>query len=223
MLTNRSALPSKRTRFLWPLAAMGCFLAVSAHAGPVAAAAETWDIPVTLGKDGWMVYENPRFGFVMPVPPGMKTLRPPENGDGQAFASLDNRVKLSGWGSFNVENLGDVEARWKEALAEPNRTVIYKRKTETWFVVSGVTKDGMGFYEKYTANKNYCSGWTMTYPQADEKKYAPWIERIASGYQPRLGKGLDTLDEDAGKKLSEKWQGPFSATVRRMDGEWNRP
>jgi hypothetical protein len=207
MLIHRNALPSKRSRFLLLLAAIGWLLAAMAHAGettqpePVAAAGadETWHIPVTLGKDGWMIYENPRFGFALPVPPGMKTLRPPENGDGQAFASLDNRVKLSGWGSFNVENLGDVEARWKDALAEPNRTITYQRKTESWFVVSGVTKAGMGFYEKYTANKNYGAGWTMTYPQADEKKYAPWIERIASGYQPRLGQGHDALDEDGAK------------------------
>jgi len=167
---------------------------------PPVAADESWQVPVTLGQDGWMVYENPRFGFILPVPPGMKALRPPENGDGQAFATLDHKVKLTGWGCFNVEDLGNVESRWKAALEEPDRTITYKRKTATWFVVSGVTKDGAGFYEKYTANKHYGSGWTMTYPQADEKKLAPWIERIAAGYQPRFGKGHDVLREDSEEK-----------------------
>lgn len=143
-----------------------------------------------------MVYENPRFGFVLPVPPGMKALRPPDNGDGQAFATLDQKVKLTGWGCFNVDDLGNVESCWKAALAEPDRTITYKHKTATGFVVSGVTKNGTGFYEKYTADKNYGSGWTMTYPQADGKKFAPWIERIAAGYQPRLGKGLDVVHPD---------------------------
>lgn len=156
-----------------------------------------WQIPVTLGSDGWLVYENPRFGFVLPVPPGMKTLRPPDNGDGQAFASLDGKVKLSGWGSFNVEDAAGVETRYRDALAEPGRTITYKRKTAEWYVLSGVTKDGTGFYEKYTANKSYASGWIITYPQSEEKKYTAWIDRIAKGYAPRFGKGHDALDEDA--------------------------
>ena len=28
-----------------------------------AAAEEAWQVPVTLGKDGWLLYENPRFGL----------------------------------------------------------------------------------------------------------------------------------------------------------------
>lgn len=157
---------------------------------------EEWQIPVTLGKDGWMMYENPRFGFVLPVPPGMKTLRPPDNGDGQAFSSMDGKVELTGWGSFNVENAALVDARYKDALAEEGRTITYKRKTDDWYVVSGVNKNGTGFYEKYTADKNYASGWVMTYPQAEAKKYAAWIERIAKGYEPRFGKGHDSLEEE---------------------------
>ena len=39
----------------------------------------------------------------------------------------------------------------------------------------------------------------MTYPQAEEKKYAAWIERIAKDYAPRLGKGADGIVDDAKK------------------------
>ena len=160
---------------------------------------ESWQAPVTLGSDGWMLYENPRFGFALPVPPGMKALRPPDNGDGQAFATLDDKVRLAGWGSFNVDNLGDVDTRWKEELAEEDRTITYKKKTANWCVVSGVNKDGTGFYTRYTADKNHCAGWTITYPQPDEKKYQAWVERIAKGYEPRLGKGDDTIVEEEKK------------------------
>ena len=61
------------------------------------AAEEDWNIPVTLGKDGWMIYENPRFGFSLPVPPNMKTTRPPDNGGDQQFISLDDKVSLTVW------------------------------------------------------------------------------------------------------------------------------
>ena len=154
---------------------------------------EDWQVPVTVGKNGWMIYTNARFGFALPVPPAMKAQRPPDNGDGMEFNSLDGKVKLIGYGSFNIDGIGDVEARWNSALEEPNRTITYKRKTEGWYVVSGVTKEGVGFYERYTANSKYCAGWSIAYPQAEEAKYAKWVERIAKGYDPRLGKGDDTV------------------------------
>lgn len=182
---------------------VGLFAAAARAAEPATAPAaaqhdddETWQVPVTVGKDGWLLYHNARFGFVVPVPPGMRPLRPPDNGDGQVFVSADGKVQLTASGGFNVDHFGDVEARWQDALADPGRTLTYKRKTAAWFVISGVTKDGTGFYERYTADHNSCASWSMTYPQAEEKKYAAWIERIAKGYAARLGKGQDTLPED---------------------------
>ena len=201
-------VPNKTTRvMLFAVVAMAGFFTASLHAAETAkpAAAEVaadddnWQVPVTLNKDGWMIYHNPRFGCVLPVPAGMKPLRPPDNGDGQAFVSADGKVTLIACGGFNVDNTGDIAERWKNALAEPDRTITYKRKTDAWFVISGVCKDGTGFYEKYTANKNYFALWTMTYPQAEEKKYAAWVERIAKGYEARLGKGGDTLPEESAK------------------------
>lgn len=45
------------------------------------------------------------------------------------------------------------------------------------------------------ADKNYCAGWTISYPQLEEKTYQAWTERIARGYEPSLGKGDDTIGE----------------------------
>ncbi len=164
------------------------------HPSTSRAEEEHWQVPVTVGKDGWMLYENPRFGSVLPVPPGMVALRPPDNGDGQRFSSADGKVVLTAWGAFNVDGNGDLEPTWQSALAEAGRTITYKVKKAGWFVISGVTKDGTGFYERYTANNKYVAGWQMTYPQAEEKKYSPWVERIAKGYEARLGQGEDRLE-----------------------------
>ncbi|MGV3663453.1 MAG: hypothetical protein ACO1TE_24995 [Prosthecobacter sp.] len=155
---------------------------------------ENWQVPVTVGKDGWMLHKNARFGSVLPVPPGMVALRPPDNGDGQTFASADGKVTLAAWGAFNVDGNGDLEPSWQAALAEPGRTITYKVKKAGWYVISGVMKDGTGFYERHTASSKYVAGWKMTYPQAEEKKYSPWVERIAKGYEARLGQGVDRLE-----------------------------
>jgi hypothetical protein len=178
--------------FLTVIAASGLHPVIGADENDkTSAAEEAWQVPVTVGKDGWMIYGNPRFGFVLPVPPGMKALRPPDNGGGQAFESADGKVSLASYGSHNVDGLGDVEANWKEELAEKGRTITYKKKTDTWYVVSGVTGEGTGFYTRYTSDKEHCAGWTMTYPQAEEKRYTAWVERVAKGYEARLGKGQD--------------------------------
>lgn len=149
---------------------------------------------VVLGRDGWMTYTNGRFGCSIAVPPGMGATRPPDNGGGQEFATPDGKVRLLVGGYFNIDETDLVSEEYEQALAKKNRTITYKRKTADWYVVSGVTADGTGFYEKLTANKKYASGWSMTYPQSQEKLYAPWIERIAKEYRANLGKGHDTVE-----------------------------
>ena len=155
---------------------------------------DEWRVPVTLGADGWMYYENARFGTAFPVPPGMKALRPPDNGGGQAFASIDGKITLTGGGSFNVNEDPTIESSWKYAVKVPDRTITYQVKKDNWYVISGTTKDGKGFYEKFIINKKYQAGWSMTYPLADEKKCSLWIERIAKGFDPRFGKGHDRVE-----------------------------
>lgn len=158
-----------------------------------------WNVPVELGADGWLTYRNARFGFVLPVPPGMKALRPPENGGGQAFETLDAKVKLVSWASFNVDGLADVERRWAEELAQGKRTITYKRKTASWYVVSGVAEDGTGFYTRYSADNSHACGWSMTYPRNEEKRFAKWIERIAKDHEARLGEGNDRAGTAGGR------------------------
>lgn len=152
-------------------------------------------IPVTVGADGWMLYENPRFGFLLPVPQGMKMERPPDNGDGLAFTSPDGLIRLAAWGCFNIDRSMDVEDRWKEELAVKGRTVTYQRKTAEWFVVSGIEADGSHFYLRHTADPKHAAVWMITYPASEEKKASAWIERIAKGYEARLGQGYDSIAE----------------------------
>lgn len=148
-----------------------------------------------LGQDAWKRYENPRFGFVIPVPRDLRPERPPDNGGGQAWSSRDGRIRLVAWGSFNVDGFDNVEARWKEELAFEGRTVTYQRKTADWFVVSGIEADGSHFYLRHNADAKYAAGWRITYPAAEDKRVSAWIERIAKGYEARLGQGGDRIVE----------------------------
>lgn len=190
----KAAPASERTGIRFP-AFLFILLAVLCPASLPAQNEEKEKAPLATGKDEWTTYRNPRFGMVLPVPPGMIAQRPPDNGGGQAFRSADGKAELIVWGSFNVDHLGDITARWKTALLEPGRTITYKRQTEKWFVISGTRKDGTAFYERYDADKNHCAGWLITYPQAEEKTYSALIDRIAKGYKANLGKGEDHIVE----------------------------
>jgi hypothetical protein len=172
-------------------------LAVALSALPLASGQNEgppWDVPLTVEADGWKRYTNPRFGCSIPVPPGMVPRQPPENGAGQGFMTPDGKVRLLVWGSFNVDGQGDLDKKWAEELADTRMTITYKRKAKSWFVISGVTHDGTGFYMRYDANKNFCAGWEIAHPQAEENRYVPWIERIAKGYQARLGQGQEAVN-----------------------------
>ena len=130
---KRPMIPRARVRVLYcsGVIAAGWFAAAAHAADPAPREDEdSWQVAVTVGKDGWLLYHNPRFGCVLPVPPGMRPLRPPDNGDGQAFVSADGKVKLSASGGFNIDNTGDVAVCWNNALAEPERTITYKRKCQ---------------------------------------------------------------------------------------------
>ncbi len=145
-------------------------------------------------EDGWGRYENPRFGFVLPVPPGMKAEPPPTNGDGRAFVSADGTVALVAFAGFNLDGDSDVKVRWKEELAVEGRTITYKKKEANWFVVSGIESDGSHFYLRHAADAKYAATWLIRYPASREAEVSAWIERIADGYEARLGKGDDTIE-----------------------------
>jgi hypothetical protein len=111
--------PEATVQLCWPMRASLAVLMVlpislmprlAGEGGPV----DHWTVPVELGADGWLSYRNPRFGFILPVPPGMKALRPPENGGGQSFTTMDGKVRVAGWSSFNVEGSGDVDRLWAD-------------------------------------------------------------------------------------------------------------
>lgn len=143
---------------------------------------------------GWGRYQNARFGFVIPVPPGLQGGREPDNGGGQAWSSADGRINLVAWGSFNVDQMSDITPRYGEELSVPERKFTYKQRSDSWFVVSGIEEDGTHFYIRHDADANHAAGWQITYPASADAQVSAWIETIAKGWQARLGKGADRIE-----------------------------
>jgi len=151
--------------------------------------------PINAADVRWKEYDNARFGFVLKYPGSLVASREPTNGDGREFHSRDREFSVAAMAHFFVPDSGDsFEARWKEELETPDVAINYKKKADTWYVVSGVSKDGTEYYHKlYTKGANW-AGFHITYPHAKGKKYQDWVTRIEKEFVPFREGDYDRLD-----------------------------
>ena len=138
--------------------------------------------------DPWKEYVNTRFGFSFRYPAVLLASRNPDNGDGREFHTEDREFSVLGIAHFlNTLDDGDgLEKRWQDELKELGSTITYKKKADTWYVISGVTKNGTEYYHKLYTKKSNWSGFKITYPHVKHKKYDPWVERIEKSFVPFL-------------------------------------
>lgn len=152
----------------------------------ISAAAET----------GWKKYTNNRFGFVLTYPASLVAGREPTNGAGRQFHSGDGEFSVAANAHFFQPDIGDTfEKRWEEETSPTDgSTINYKKKAETWFVVSGVTKKGYEFYHKvYRQGRNWAA-FQITYPHAKAKQYDAWVTEIGKRFVPFLKGDYDRIE-----------------------------
>ena len=143
----------------------------------------------------WKKYTNGRFGFVLSYPATLIASREPENGAGREFHTADGAFSVSAQAHFFAPDIGHTfESRWKEELATPGVTITYKRKAATWYVVSGVGKDGTEFYHKLYKKGGNWVALDMTYPHAQNAKYDKWVEEITKRFVPFLKGDYDRVE-----------------------------
>jgi hypothetical protein len=143
----------------------------------------------------WKKYENGRFGFVLTYPASLIGSREPDNGDGREFHSRDKEFSVAAFAHFFVPDSDDsFEARWQEELNTPDVTITYKKKTDSWYVVSGLTKTGTEYYHKLMIKGKNWAAFHITYPHAKHDKYNPWVERIEKEFVAFREGDYDRLD-----------------------------
>lgn len=140
-------------------------------------------------------YANARFGFVLTCPKELVAGKEPANGAGREFHTSDGEFSVLAQGHFLRKDEGDTfDKRWADELKELGDTVTYKKKAATWFVVSGVTKNGVEFYRKFYAKGSNWVALEITYPHAQNKKYDPWVSKIEKSFVPFREGDFDRLD-----------------------------
>lgn len=133
----------------------------------------------------WTVFQHPRSGYELPIPPGVRAVGSPEATSTPKFVSADGLFELSAWGGMSRGSPGQVvENQWRLAHRQGDREITYQRKGSTWFVVSGTDRAGVEFYEKFTMSGQQVAALSVRFPRARLREFEPWIEKIEDGFRP---------------------------------------
>lgn len=133
----------------------------------------------------WTIFMHPRYGFHLPVPPGVGALGNPDASNEPQFRSADGTFVMSAWGGTSYELPAKVFAdQWETAQHKAGRDITYVRRGKTWFVVSGTDVRGIEFYEKFTMNGQQVAFLNITFPKTRIRQYGGWVEQIEDGFRP---------------------------------------
>ena len=151
-----------------------------------------WSIALA---DEWTTYVNPRFGTRAEVPLNkFHADRPPENGDGQSWTSVDGEGRISVYGSYLV--VADTLQGYREFSLNTARkdgvAITYSAGGRNWFSYSG-TQGSVIVYMKALLSKDcdppIVHHIYLRYPAAQREGYDAIVARMAKSL--RAGRAGD--------------------------------
>ena len=189
-------LTSRKSRWTFSCIWVGFYIWVGCLCFPASV-----HIALAAGLDvrHWTKYWDPDYGFSLrypgslfePVRPHMVDIDDGRD-EGKRFLSNDGEVMIWVWGALNISNKS-VRAYRDEMLrrAEKIGQVTYKPMGETWFVLSGYSKNRI-FYRKviFTCGNYIVNSMHVEYPVALRRIYDPVLEKIEDHF--RTGRGAYT-------------------------------
>lgn len=131
---------------------------------------------------GWLHYDNARFGFGIDIPPGFAGQGESENGDGQAFTTEGKPIDLLVWGGNLMEP--DFESEVAAAMGyteEAGWNLTYQASTPRWASFSGTQGDRI-LYQRLIL---LCDGMSyasfhVEYSTRDRAEMDPAVEQMVA-------------------------------------------
>ena len=145
----------------------------------------------------WKEYINERFGYSLHVPNVLIASRDPVNGSGREYHTTNKEFSVASGAHFLriADPNESLESHWNEDLAECKNQITYKKKSDSWYVISGVTTNGYFFYNKFFTKGNNWATFHITYLKLRKSQYDPWVLRIEKNFKPFLpGKQYDRAE-----------------------------
>ena len=141
---------------------------------PTAASAKNTAPP--LDERGWKLYRDDRYAFKHPA--DLVTTSHPSGA--VELHSRDQEFQMRASSRINSEK-DTVQSAWQQRLKEHGQSVTYKRKADTWFVITGV-EDGNTYYRKHFVSPQRTAEFVITYPRSRAAVYDPWVIGIEKSF-----------------------------------------
>ncbi len=135
--------------------------------------------------DGWLVYENERFGTAIDIPAfALNALPAPQNGDGQGWVSKDTSVSLTAYGSYwsvTVESWDDYRVQFRRWLLEEKAILLYAPVGDDWFVLSGKVNNNLVYVRVNRSSRcpDIAHHVRIEYPASEKEARDAWVIRIS--------------------------------------------
>lgn len=129
----------------------------------------------------WNAYCNERFDFCITYPKEFGEEGQSQNGDGNAFYSIDEKTEIRFWGHLIMDDINDIESSFNSLVNGKEYKTTYKIMKDKYFVFSGTfTKDGEEYiyYIKAVEKEGNILNWSIQYPTVDKERYNPYCEVI---------------------------------------------
>jgi hypothetical protein len=134
-------------------------------------------------EDSWNSCSTPKTQYVLQVPASLVHSTAPA-ATGCAFQTSDGEFNVEAVVQENSSGGETLEQRMAKEMELLGHTVTYKKKGETWFVLSGVTSDGTEYYRKLFTDGSQWVTLRITYPHVRNKKYDKWVTRMEKTFVP---------------------------------------
>jgi hypothetical protein len=137
-------------------------------------------------KPKFDTYDNDKHGFSLTYPADKFVALPQSSPDGWQAVSTDGNARLlvGTIANFDGKSLAEYRAFLLNA-AYPGAKVDYAPVRDTWFVVSGVRKDGItAFYQRvnFVCGGRNINSWAVIFPYGQEPVYSKLIDQIHRDY-----------------------------------------
>ena len=137
-----------------------------------------------LGQADWWTYANARYGYTAELPATGFTVT--ETDKGLTLLEEDGRGQIDLYGASNAELLGPAQYERVLAGAERIREITYRRRGQSWLVVSGYYQpdeqrgDDLIFYAKFmfSPDRANIAAFEASYPAESRRKFDAIVERL---------------------------------------------
>ena len=151
-------------------------------------------VPAHAEEGAWKQYVNERFGFSLNYPATLVASPDPIDGAGREYHTHDKEFSVATAAHFLriADQNESLDSHWQDELNDLKSLISYKKKGDSWYVVSGVTTNGYVFYHKFFTKGNNWATFHITYPKSLKAKYDSWVTQIEKHFVPFLkGKNYD--------------------------------